>query len=815
MEVLSLLQTDGTFNQEFPLSLLREGKKNEYYSFDLKSATDHWPLSVMFTLMSCMFGPTLASSIVNSSLGLNTFLVGKPIMKRMSEYRILLDKLGVIISEAKSIISEIGCIEFAKRFWVKSMQIDLFLVSLQLFLSCRMTIGLYSIRNKYPAAYCKPNWSHPLPLEWWIGRFGNLNPYLKGNIVDYLRRELKPKEIHLFPEEMVFDKECYILEHTVILNWVKLWLKWCHWYYMIALSEEASIDKMMDVSMCSTAWKISNKDFDLIKWIYGGISRGDFMMAPVDLPSPVKGRRSSGPSCVELGLLTGFAEDGISYPMSLARLLGTFGLGFLRPIQKSEVPSIEEAGERALVEEGSLVKGTKFRAQRSPLILSQTTSFWEEVYRLIQVEADSLVSIQKLHNGWARGSIFQYYPENQRANEKGLEGENSVCHLNQSLYELKQPSRNGFAKLASVDAGFFQSQVLLVDFQLIASTYRLSELGKKVLEGYDSMEILGIGHWMGIRAIEEWQAPTKERGVMEYTIVVAKTVDSPNTLQYLAPYIGAALAEYFLYRERHTLIIYDDLSKQAQAYRQMSLLLRRPPGHESYLGDVFYLYSRLLERAAKFSLSLGEGSMTALPIVETQSGDVLTYIPTNVISITDGQIFLFADLFNFRIRPAINVGISLSRVGSVAQIKAMKQVADGSSVGRSTSNTQFHVGSGGKKESSPSSICGVKQASHFFHYVPFEVDAPEGTLEGCSAAGLAAEGGLIIESVLVLGSRFLSFTESGIADSSASATVAAPVPAKALSSATAKVLVAIPAKPATASANQLPNHRLPLLTTGT
>ncbi|KAF3635473.1 ATP synthase subunit alpha, chloroplastic [Capsicum annuum] len=485
------------------------------------------------------------------------------------------------------------------------------------------------------------------------------------------------------------------------------------------------------------------------------------------LPLQRDQKRSSGPSCVELGLLTGFAEDGISYPMSLARLLGTFGLGFLRPIQKSEVPSIEEAGERALVEEGSLVKGTKFRAQRSPLILSQTTSFWEEVYRLIQVEADSLVSIQKLHNGWARGSIFQYYPENQRANEKGLEGENSVCHLNQSLYELKQPSRNGFAKLASVDAGFFQSQVLLVDFQLIASTYRLSELGKKVLEGYDSMEILGIGHWMGIRAIEEWQAPTKERGVMEYTIVVAKTVDSPNTLQYLAPYIGAALAEYFLYRERHTLIIYDDLSKQAQAYRQMSLLLRRPPGHESYLGDVFYLYSRLLERAAKFSLSLGEGSMTALPIVETQSGDVLTYIPTNVISITDGQIFLFADLFNFRIRPAINVGISLSRVGSVAQIKAMKQVADGSSVGRSTSNTQFHVGSGGKKESSPSSICGVKQASHFFHYVPFEVDAPEGTLEGCSAAGLAAEGGLIIESVLVLGSRFLSFTESGIADSRA------------------------------------------------
>ncbi|CAN1203817.1 ATP synthase subunit alpha, chloroplastic [Linum perenne] len=162
---------------------------------------------------------------------------------------------------------------------------------------------------------------------------------------------------------------------------------------------------------------------------------------------------------------------------------------------------------------------------------------------------------------------------------------------------------------------------------------------------------------------------------MEYTIIVAEMADSPATLQYLAPYTGAALAEYFMYRERHTLIIYDDLSKQAQAYRQMSLLLRRPPGREAYPGDVFYLHSRLLERAAKLSSRLGEGSMTALPIVETQSGDVSAYIPTNVISITDGQIFLSADLFNAGIRPAINVGISVSRVGSAAQIKAMKQVA--------------------------------------------------------------------------------------------------------------------------------------------
>nr|QYB20823.1 ATP synthase CF1 alpha subunit [Callitris pyramidalis] len=167
----------------------------------------------------------------------------------------------------------------------------------------------------------------------------------------------------------------------------------------------------------------------------------------------------------------------------------------------------------------------------------------------------------------------------------------------------------------------------------------------------------------------------QERGAMEYTIVVAETADSPATLQYLAPYTGTALAEYFMYKEQHTLIIYDDLSKQAQAYRQMSLLLRRPPGREAYPGDVFYLHSRLLERAAKLNSQLGGGSLTALPIVETQAGDVSAYIPTNVISITDGQIFLSADLFNAGIQPAINVGLSVSRVGSAAQMKAMKQVA--------------------------------------------------------------------------------------------------------------------------------------------
>ena len=167
----------------------------------------------------------------------------------------------------------------------------------------------------------------------------------------------------------------------------------------------------------------------------------------------------------------------------------------------------------------------------------------------------------------------------------------------------------------------------------------------------------------------------EDSGAMDYSIVVASTASEPAPLQYLAPYAGCAMGEFFRDNGMHALIIYDDLSKQAVAYRQMSLLMRRPPGREAYPGDVFYLHSRLLERAAKLSDDHGGGSLTALPIIETQAGDVSAYIPTNVISITDGQIFLETELFYKGIRPAINVGISVSRVGSAAQIKAMKQVA--------------------------------------------------------------------------------------------------------------------------------------------
>ncbi len=167
----------------------------------------------------------------------------------------------------------------------------------------------------------------------------------------------------------------------------------------------------------------------------------------------------------------------------------------------------------------------------------------------------------------------------------------------------------------------------------------------------------------------------EEEGAMEYSIVVAATASDPAPLQFLAPYTGCAMGEYFRDNGMHALIVYDDLSKQAVAYRQMSLLLRRPPGREAYPGDVFYIHSRLLERAAKMSDKLGAGSLTALPIIETQAGDVSAYIPTNVISITDGQIFLETALFYKGVRPAVNVGLSVSRVGSAAQTKAMKQVA--------------------------------------------------------------------------------------------------------------------------------------------
>jgi len=241
-----------------------------------------------------------------------------------------------------------------------------------------------------------------------------------------------------------------------------------------------------------------------------------------------------------------------------------------------------------------------------------------------------------------------------------------------SRRSVHEPLQTGIVSIdAMIPVGRGQRELIIGDRQTgktaIAVDTILNQKGKNVICVY-----VAIGQKAS--SIAQVVNTLTERGAMDYTIIVAATADSPATLQYLSPYTGAALAEYFMYTGRHTLVIYDDLTKQAQSYREMSLLLRRPPGREAYPGDVFYLHSRLLERAAKLSDELGSGSMTALPVVETQEGDVSAYIPTNVISITDGQIFLSADIFNAGIRPAINVGISVSRVGSAAQPKAMKQV---------------------------------------------------------------------------------------------------------------------------------------------
>nr|YP_007947771.1 ATP synthase CF1 alpha subunit [Neoporphyra haitanensis]AGG37020.1 ATP synthase CF1 alpha subunit [Neoporphyra haitanensis] len=245
----------------------------------------------------------------------------------------------------------------------------------------------------------------------------------------------------------------------------------------------------------------------------------------------------------------------------------------------------------------------------------------------------------------------------------GIIGRQSVC----------EPMQTGITAIDSmIPIGRGQRELIIGDRQTgktaVALDTIINQKGQDVVCVY-----VAIGQKAS--SVAQVVSSLQDKGALDYTIIVAANADSPATLQYIAPYTGAALAEYFMYKGKATLVIYDDLTKQAQAYRQMSLLLRRPPGREAYPGDVFYLHSRLLERAAKLNSELGGGSMTALPIIETQAGDVSAYIPTNVISITDGQIFLSGDLFNSGIRPAINVGISVSRVGSAAQIKAMKQVA--------------------------------------------------------------------------------------------------------------------------------------------
>ncbi len=248
---------------------------------------------------------------------------------------------------------------------------------------------------------------------------------------------------------------------------------------------------------------------------------------------------------------------------------------------------------------------------------------------------------------------------------------------------VHEPMSTGIKAIdALVPIGRGQRELIIGDRQtgksaVVMDTILNQKSVNEQAEGDESKKMYCIYVAIGQKrsTVAQFVRKLEEEGAMDYSIVVAATASDPAPMQFLAPYTGCAMGEYFRDNGKHALIIYDDLSKQAVAYRQMSLLLRRPPGREAYPGDVFYIHSRLLERAAKMNDEHGGGSLTALPVIETQAGDVSAYIPTNVISITDGQIFLETNLFFKGIRPAINVGLSVSRVGSAAQIKAMKQVA--------------------------------------------------------------------------------------------------------------------------------------------
>ena len=238
---------------------------------------------------------------------------------------------------------------------------------------------------------------------------------------------------------------------------------------------------------------------------------------------------------------------------------------------------------------------------------------------------------------------------------------------------VKEPLQTGLVSIDSmIPIGRGQRELIIGDRQTgktaIAVDAIINQKGKDVICIYVAIGQKNSTIAFIVKALED-------HGAMDYSIVVSSSASDPSPLQYLAPYSGCAIGEYFRDKGEHALVVYDDLSKHAAAYREISLLLRRPPGREAYPGDVFYLHSRLLERAAKYSEEMGGGSLTALPVIETQAGDVSGYIPTNVISITDGQIYLEPELFNAGVRPAINIGISVSRVGGNAQIKAMKQVA--------------------------------------------------------------------------------------------------------------------------------------------
>ena len=314
-------------------------------------------------------------------------------------------------------------------------------------------------------------------------------------------------------------------------------------------------------------------------------------------------------------------------------------------------------GESTFVKEGDLVKRTKRLASMpvgEQMLGRVITPLGEPLDGKGPIKSDKYLPLERKALG-----VIQRQPVKEPL-QTGLKAVEGMIPIGRGQRELIIGDRQTGKTAVALDA-------------IINQKYTHSEKAKK--EGITPVYCVYVAIGQKGSTLAQVVRKLEEYGAMEYTTVVQATASDPAPLQFIAPYAGATLGEFFRDSGRHALVIYDDLSKHAQAYRQMSLLLRRPPGREAYPGDVFYLHSRLLERASKLSDDLGGGSLTALPIIETQAGDVSAYIPTNVISITDGQIYLESSLFNSGIRPAINVGISVSRVGGNAQIKALRKVA--------------------------------------------------------------------------------------------------------------------------------------------
>ena len=314
-------------------------------------------------------------------------------------------------------------------------------------------------------------------------------------------------------------------------------------------------------------------------------------------------------------------------------------------------------GESTFVKEGDIVKRTKRLASMpvgEQMLGRVITPLGEPLDGKGPIKSDKYLPLERKALG-----VIQRQPVKEPL-QTGLKAVDGMIPIGRGQRELIIGDRQTGKTAVALDA-------------IINQKYTHSEKAKK--EGITPVFCIYVAVGQKGSTLAQVVRKLEEYGAMEYTTVVQATASDPAPLQFIAPYAGATLGEFFRDSGRHALVIYDDLSKHAQAYRQMSLLLRRPPGREAYPGDVFYLHSRLLERASKLSDDLGGGSLTALPIIETQAGDVSAYIPTNVISITDGQIYLESSLFNSGIRPAINVGISVSRVGGNAQIKALRKVA--------------------------------------------------------------------------------------------------------------------------------------------